>query len=162
MKEWFEQLEQRERLLVAMAGVLVSIALVVLLIIRPISSQTSRGLERVADKRALLTELEQVAERIGPQGGGISPLTGANTDSLVVVVDQTTRNAGLATYLKRNQPDGANSIRLRFENAPFDSIVEWLAELQVNFSMSATSANIDMAADPGRVNCNFTLARAGA
>jgi len=162
MKEWFEQLEQRERLLVAMAGVLVSIALVVLLIIRPISSQTSRGLERVADKRALLTELEQVAERIGPQGGGISPLTGANTDSLVVVVDQTTRSAGLATYLKRNQPDGANSIRLRFENAPFDSIVEWLAELQVNFSMSATSANIDMAAEPGRVNCNFTLARAGA
>jgi general secretion pathway protein M len=162
MKEWFEQLEQRERLLVAMAGGLVIIALVVLLIIRPISSQTSRGLERVADKRALLTELEQVAERIGPQGGGISPLTGASTDSLVVVVDQTTRSAGLATYLKRNQPDGANSIRLRFENAPFDSIVEWLAELQVNFSMSATSANIDMAADPGRVNCNFTLARAGA
>ncbi len=162
MKEWFEQLEQRERLLVAVAGVLLILALVVLLIIRPISSQTSSGLERVADKRALLTELEQVAERIGPQGGGISPLTGANTDSLVVVVDQTTRSAGLATYLKRNQPDGANSIRLRFENAPFDSIVEWLAELQVNFSMSATSANIDMAAEPGRVNCNFTLARAGA
>ena len=162
MKEWFEQLEQRERLLVAAAGVLVIIAVVVLLIIRPISSQTSRGLERVTDKRALLTELEQVAQRIGPQGGGVSSVIGANTDSLVVVVDQTTRSAGLAAYLKRNQPDGANSIRLRFENAPFDTIVEWLAELDVNFSMSATSANIDMAADPGRVNCNFTLARAGA
>jgi general secretion pathway protein M len=162
MKEWFEQLEQRERLLVAAAGVLVIIALVVLLIIQPISSQTSRGLERVTDKRALLTELEQVAQRIGPQAGGVSSVIGANTDSLVVVVDQTTRSAGLAAYLKRNQPDGANSIRLRFENAPFDTIVEWLAELDVNFSMSATSANIDMAADPGRVNCNFTLARAGA
>ena len=61
MKEWFEQLEQRERLLVAVAGVLLILALVVLLIIRPISSQTSSGLERVADKRALLTELEHRA-----------------------------------------------------------------------------------------------------
>lgn len=161
MKEWFEQLEQRERLLVAIAGALVIIALVVILIIRPISGQTSRGLELVDEKQALLTELEQVAQRIGPQGGNASSVNTANADSLVVVVDQTTRSAGLAPYLKRNQPDGANSIRLRFENAPFDTIVEWLAELQVNFGMSATSANIDMAADPGRVNCNFTLARAG-
>jgi general secretion pathway protein M len=162
MKEWFEQLEQRERLLVAIAGALVIIALIVLLIIRPISSRTSRGLESVDDKRALLTELEQVAQRVGPQGGSAPLANGTSTDSLVVVVDQTTRSAGLAAYLKRNQPDGADSIRLRFENAPFDTIVTWLAELQVNFSMSATSANIDMAAEPGRVNCNFTLARAGA
>ena len=85
-----------------------------------------------------------------------------NPDSLVVVVDQTTRSAGLAMYLKRNQPDGASSIRLRFENAPFDTLVEWLAELQSKYNVSAISANIDMASDPGRVNCNFTLGRTGA
>ena len=162
MKAWFEQLEQRERLLVMIAGALVIFAMLVVLIIRPISGQTSRGLEIVDEKRALLTELGQVAQRIGPQGGGTSAVNITNADSLVVVVDQTTRSTGLATYLKRNQPDGADSIRLRFENAPFDTIVEWLAELQLNFGMSATSANIDMTAEPGRVNCNFTLARAGA
>jgi general secretion pathway protein M len=162
MKEWFEQLEERERRLVALAGVLVIIAVLVLLIIRPISNQTSRGTEMVEDKRALLTELGQVAQRIGPQGGSRSSGNIANANSLVVVVDQTTRSAGLATYLKRNQPDGANSIRLRFENAPFDTIVKWLADLQSNSNVTTTSANIDMAAEPGRVNCNFTLARAGA
>jgi len=162
MKEWFEQLEQRERLLVTAAGALLIVVLIVLVVIRPISSQTSRGLELIDDKRALLTELGQVAQRIGPQGGGTARVNTGNSESLVVVVDQTTRNAGLATYLKRNQPDGANSIRLRFENAPFDTVVEWLAALQNNFNVSATSANIDMANDPGRVNCNLTLARAGA
>lgn len=162
MKAWFEGLEERERLLVAVAGVMVIIAVLVLGIIRPIAGQTSRGHERVADKRELLTELEQVAQRIGPQRGGMTPGNAVNTDSLVVVVDQTTRNAGLAAYLKRNQPDGATSIRLRFENAPFDTIVEWLAELEAEYNLSATSANIDMASDTGRVNCNFTLARVGA
>jgi general secretion pathway protein M len=162
MKEWFEQLEQRERLLVAAAGALVIIALVVVLVIRPISGQTSRGLELIDNKRALLTELGQVAQRIGPQGAGAATSNVGNPDSLVVVVDQTTRSAGLAMYLKRNQPDGASSIRLRFENAPFDTLVEWLAELQSKYNVSAISANIDMAADPGRVNCNFTLGRTGA
>jgi len=162
MREWFEGLEQRERLLVAIAAALTVIAVVVLLIIRPISSQTTRGQELVADKTALLTELEQVAQRIGPQGGSAPTANLTNTDSMVVVVDQTTRNAGLASYLKRNQPDGADSIRLRFENAPFDTVVSWLADLENNYGMSATSANIDLGAGAGRINCNFTLARAGA
>ena len=162
MKEWFEGLEQRERLLVAIAAAMTVIAVVVLLIIRPISSQTTRGQELVADKTALLTELEQVAQRIGPQGGSAPTANLTNTDSMVVVVDQTTRNAGLASYLKRNQPDGADSIRLRFENAPFDTVVSWLADLESNYGMSAGSANIDLGADAGRINCNFTLARAGA
>ena len=141
---------------------LVVIAIIVLGIVRPISSQTTRGHEIVADKRELLNDLERLAERLGPQQITMSPVTAGNTDSLVLVVDQTTRNAGLAPYLKRNQPDGDSSIRLRFENAPFDTIVEWLAELESRYGLSTTSANIDMAAATGRVNCNFTLARSGA
>ena len=162
MREWFEGLEQRERLLVAIAGALFIIAVIVLFIIRPISSQTSRGLELVDDKTALLEELEQVAQRIGPQKSRVSPGNITSTDSLVVIVDQTTRNSGLAAYLKRNQPDGASSIRLRFENAPFDNIVEWLADLERNHNLSATTATIDRASGTGRVNCNLTLARTGA
>jgi general secretion pathway protein M len=162
MREWFEGLEQRERWLVASAGVLAIIAVVVLAVIRPISSQTARGLELVEQKKTLLTDLEQVARRVGPQRSGAPTGNLGNTDSLVVIVDQTTRRTGLAAYLKRNQPDGATSIRLRFENAPFDTIVEWLADLEANYSLSATTATIDRAAGRGRVNCNFTLATAGA
>jgi type II secretory pathway component PulM len=50
---------------------------------------------------------------------------------------------------------------LRFENAPFDSLVTWLAGLQMQHGMTVTSANIDVAAEAGRVNCNLTLDRPG-
>ena len=69
MKEWFQKLDPREQLLVSVAAMLAGIALIIILAIRPIVNTTNKGHERVADKRELLSELERVAERIGPQSG---------------------------------------------------------------------------------------------
>jgi len=160
VKEWFEQLDVRERILVMIAGGLAVVALIVMAGIRPIVSLSERGHEMVEDKRALLAELREVAARLGPQrGSAAQPDAPSGSQSMVLVIDQTTRSSGLAPNLKRNQPDGASSIRLRFENAPFDALVTWLNDLQDRHGMSVTSANIDVAAEPGRVNCNLTLAR---
>lgn len=161
MKEWFQKLAPRERLLVSVAAVLAGITLIVTLGIRPIVSNTIRSHERVADKRELLFELERVAERIGPQTGAGLVAPGAGNQSLVVIVDRTTRGNALAPYLKRNQPDGANSIRLRFEDAPFDAVIEWLGVVQNQHGLLTMAANIDTASATGRVNCNLTLSRGG-
>lgn len=162
MKTWFDQLDARERLLVSIAALLAVFALIVVLGIRPIMQQTARGEARVSQKQQLLSELERLAERLGPQTGGaeIAAADGGE-QSLVVVIDRTTRANGLAPYLKRNQPDGANAIRLRLENAPFDVIVEWLGLLSARYGLTATSANIDTAGAAGRINCNLTLSRGG-
>ncbi|TDJ46318.1 MAG: type II secretion system protein M [Gammaproteobacteria bacterium] len=162
MKEWFEQLAPRERLLVSIAGGLLIFALIVMLGVRPIMSRGERSHQLVVDKRALLTELQQVAARLGPQSGDAQPAPGGASQSLVLVVDRTTRSSGLAQYLKRNQPDGNTRIRLRFENAPFDTLITWLGDLQSQHGMSVSTANIDVSQQAGRVNCNLTLTRAGA
>ncbi len=161
MRTWFEQLDARERLLVSIAALLVMFALIVLLGVRPIVTQTARGEARVSQKRQLLTEVERLAERLGPQTGGGAIATSGDGQSLVVVVDRTTRANGLAPYLKRNQPDGANAIRLRLENAPFDIIIEWLGLLSAQHGLTATAVNIDTAGVAGRINCNLTLSRGG-
>ena len=143
------------------AGGLLVFTLIISLGIRPIINQSKRGHEMVVDKRELLTELRQVASRIGPPRSGGQAAAGGANQSLVLVVDRTTRSSGLAQFLKRNQPDGTASIRLRFENAPFDTLVTWLGDLQNQHGMSVTTANIDTSQQAGRVNCNLTLTRAG-
>jgi general secretion pathway protein M len=162
MKEWFEQLDPRERKLVMIAGGLVVFTLIVMLGVRPIVNQSKRSHELVADKRELLAELSDVAARLGPQQGGAQTGVANGSQSLVLVIDQSTRSSGLAQHLKRNQPDGTSSIRLRFENAPFDTLITWLQGLQNQHGIAVTSANIDTASAAGRVNCNLTLGRAGA
>lgn len=162
MQDWFEQLAPRERLLVIVAGGFLILALIVILGVRPLVANTARTESRVLDQQNLLAELDQVAARLGPQDGssGAAPTSGAQ--SLVVVVDRTTRSRGLSSYLKRNQPDGATQIRLRFENAPFDTLVEWLGEVESAHQLTASTANFDRGQEPGRINCNLVLVRAGA
>ena len=161
IREWFDGLERREQLLVSFAAVLAVFALVVILAIRPITSNMSRSEELVSDKRELLTEIERIAERAGPQRSAAAPSSGGDNQSLVVIVDRSTRSNGLAPYLKRNQPDGANSIRIRFEAAPFDDVISWLGNMQAQHGLVTVNANIDKASQPGRVNCNLTLTRGG-
>ena len=98
--------------------------------IRPLVGGVSLAEQRVDDKQNLLAELDSLAERLGPGGArNAGPATGGDEQSLVVLIDRSTRSAGLAPYIKRNQPDGTESIRLRFENAPFDGLLEWLSSM---------------------------------
>ena len=159
MNDWFLQLDTRQRFLLMSAAALLVFALIFIFGMRPLMSSSQRNQELIADKEALLMELNQTAERLGPQSVGAATSNNSGQQSLVVLVDQTTRSHGLSGNLKRNQPDGANSIRLRLENAPFDTLVEWLGELQNRHGLSAASANIDAAQSPGRVNCNLVLSR---
>lgn len=159
MTDWFMQLEPRERLLIGCAAALLIVALIILLGVRPLMNGTERNQRMLEDKLALLADLDQAAARLGPQTNRSGTPSTAARQSLVVLVDQTTRNHGLSGNLKRNQPDGADSIRLRLENAPFDALVQWLAELQNRHGLSAVSANIDAAQARGRVNCNLVLSR---
>jgi general secretion pathway protein M len=162
MKDWFQNLAPREQVLISIGGILVIILVIVTLGIQPILSKATRGRELISEKQALLNELSQVAERIGPQSGSGQAVSVTGGQSLVVVVDKTTRERGLGPHLKRNQPDGENSIRLRFENASFDTLMVWLSQLQNQYGLTTTSANIDIATGTGRVNCNLTLERTGA
>jgi general secretion pathway protein M len=159
LQTWFEQLAARERLLVAAAAALLVVAIIVLGAVRPLTSAAARSAEQIADQEALLQELDELAARLGPQSGAGAQALAGGGQSLVLVVDRTTRSSGLGAFLKRNQPDGEDAIRLRFEDAPFDALVEWMVELETGYGLAATSVNIDAGRATGRVNCNLVLAR---
>ncbi len=161
IQTWMSSLAPRERLLVSIAAVLTVIAVVVLGIVQPLTRKADRSQEIVTEQEALLDELEQVATRLGPQRGATANPGTTSSQSLVLIVDRTTRSHELAKFLARSQPEGNEKIRLRFEGAPFDRLVEWLIEAQERYGLAVESANIDQAAEVGRVNCNLVLIRSG-
>jgi general secretion pathway protein M len=157
LREWFDKLAPRERWLVLAAVVFAVVALVYALGLAPLYASRARAATQVDEQRSLLGDIEQVARRFGPQGASANPVA-ANGESLVVLIDRSTRERGLGTYLKRNQPEGANGVRLRLENAPFDDLTAWLADTQVRHGLTAVSASFDPSGEPGRVNSNLVLA----
>jgi general secretion pathway protein M len=160
MREWFDRLAPRERLLVTLAAVLTLFAVVVVGGLRPLAASRTAARAQLADKQAVLADIERVAARFGPQAGGAATPVQPTGESLVVLVDRTTRSRGLAGYLKRNEPDGNASIRLRFENAPFDDLIVWLAEMQTTQGIGVVTASADPSDVVGRVSANLQLSRA--
>lgn len=159
VRDWFDRLAPRERVLVAAAGVLLVVAIIVIGAIRPLVTGRQRAAEELADKQAVLADIERVAARFGPQSGADGAAPQPSSDSLVVLVDRMTRARGLAPYLKRNEPEGAASIRLRFENVPFDDLVGWIIEMQSTQAVGVVNATADPAQDAGRVSVNLQLSR---
>jgi general secretion pathway protein M len=159
LQAWFAQLASRERIMVTACAAVSILALIWTFILQPVYIGSADLESRVKEKQAQLASLQELASQIQP---GNAPQSGKNesrNDSIVVVIDRTTRSRQLAQYLKRNQPDG-NNVRLRFEGAPFDILVAWLGELKQNHGMTMVTANFDEAG-VGRINCSLVITRAG-
>ncbi|MGB7740562.1 MAG: type II secretion system protein M [Steroidobacteraceae bacterium] len=157
VRDWFDNLNARERNLVYVAGALVGIALVYLVLVLPFQTSSKKMAARVAQKTADLAWMQASA----PQAMAAAGVAQAGGDSLVVLVDRTAREAGLGTSLRDQSPDGNNGLRLRIEGASFDALVTWLANLQQQYGVSIESATVGAAA-PGLVNATLSLKHAGA
>ena len=155
MRDWFESLAPREQWLVGGGGILAICIVVWALVWTPLRAGALELNDKVASQEKLLADLYR-AEALKRTGGRNSPTNRGG--SLVVVVDQTTRAAGLQSALTRNQPDGSNGIRVTLKDAQFDSVVRWLADLSATGVLVET-VSVDQTRQAGIVNCTLVLRR---
>lgn len=162
MKDWFDNLEQREQIFVGIGGVVTILVLFWAAIWMPLDRKHENLARSVDTWKTSLAELQVVAVnlRSGPSGGTTMPRAGLD-DSPVVVVDQTLRERGLNNTVKRQQPS-PNGIRVEFEDVAFDQLVVWLGDLNSRYGMEvqAGSMTLSSRAAPGRINASLTLERA--
>jgi general secretion pathway protein M len=158
MKDWFVNLDTRERLLVVTAGVFIVFALYWFALWLPLDKGERNLQARVVNWQSSLTELRPLRSRL--QASGAGPAANA-TQSLVVIVDSTLRSKNLDSALRRSQPTTTDGIRLEFENVVFDDLVLWLGELGSQFGLQVKSASFSNSASGtlGRVNASLTLER---
>ena len=161
MKDWFYGLEQRERWFLIAGATAVVLALIYLLLLNPLYTETAALGTRVEQKEKDFAWMQKAAATIMARGGSTSKPIVEGT--LVVIVDRTARAAGLGDSLRTNQPTGPNGIRVRLDSASFDSLVRWLGELQNTYQLQIQSASFDgTGGGPGIVNATVTLERPGA
>lgn len=153
VRAWYAGLAPREQRTV-LWGAIGGGALALLVIVLQFHAAVNRAEQRVAQKRADTAYIQSVLPELmavpAPQGGGAS---------LVVVVDRSTRDTGLAMYLRGTEPAGQNAVRVRFAGAPFDSAVAWLVRVQREYGMTVQAASFERTGAPGLVDVSATLAR---
>lgn len=156
MRDWFDSLAPRERLLVATGGVLVVILLFWAIILAPLSSKVRQLSERVEGKKSTLAWMSAAAAEI-TSAGAVAASAGNPDQSLVVVIDRTARQSGLGETITRNQPVGDDGIRVRMEGAGFDTVTQWLGQLQTAHGLSLEAATFERGSVNGTVTASITL-----
>lgn len=162
LKDWFDALKPRERIIVLGGAVLVLLTAIYVLALGPFYSSIAARAERVERKEADLAWMRSVAPEVVALGASTPISAGPSNESLVVLVDRTAREAGLGTALTGQTPNGENGIRVRMEGAAFDLIMTWLGTLQLTQAVNVESAQFDRTGTPGQVNASIVLNRAAA
>ncbi len=161
MKDWFETLAPRERIMVAVCAVVVVFAVLWFLIWTPLDNRHNAMRENVGDWESGLATLQRVAELRGSGAAGRQSNVPISNQTPVVVVDTTLRARNLLSAMRRSQPTTSTGIRVEFEDVAFDSLVLWLGDLSSRHAMHVQAGSLSVAAraEPGRVNATLTLER---
>jgi general secretion pathway protein M len=147
----FAALPERERRLV-LGGLGVAVAILIFGVLIPLDRSVAHARERLAKKRADLTWMQGVA----PELAASAPPPAATGESLLVIIDRSARESGLASGLG-SEPAGPGSLSVRLEKAPFDTLVGWLGRLAQQNGVSVESATIEKSGTPGLVNAAIVL-----
>jgi type II secretory pathway component PulM len=156
--EWYTALGERERRLVFWGGLGAAFLVLVFGIIWPLHSAVASARHHVSQKSADLAWMRAHALEVRASA---ATAAGAG-ESLVVIIDRTAHELGLADAVKGTTPAGANGTRVELANVPFDLMAGWLARLQEQFGVIVLAASVDRSGAAGLVNASLELTRAGA
>src|SRR5690349_13472365 len=150
--QWFAALSERERRMV-LAGAVLAPLLLVFGVLLPLDRSVAHAHDRLLKKRNDLAWMQGVA----PELAAAPQSPSAAGESLLVIVDRSARESGLAGSLAGSEPAGPGGLSLRLQKAPFDTLIAWLARLAQQNGIRVDSASIDSAGSPGLVNAAVVL-----
>ena len=153
LASWYGALQPREQLIVRVGAILVGLLLIAGSVGR-MHTLVSGAEKRLAGKRADIVYIGSVMAELRsapvPSGGG---------QSLVSVIDRTTRDGGLGMNLRGTEPSGMNGVRVHLEGVSFDALATWLLRVQREYGLTVQAATLERTDAPGRVNANLTFVR---
>lgn len=150
LSDWYGGLAPREKNLVLYGGIAAA-ALLLGGATWQLHVSAESTVARVETKRSDLAWMQAVAPRLQAM-----PVARSD-ESLPLLVDRTTRDAGLAAALSGSDPAGSGGLRVRFEGASFDALVIWLSRIQQERGLIVESASVDGTGTEGLVNANLVL-----
>jgi general secretion pathway protein M len=161
LKQWFDGLQPRERVIIVAGAILVVVVAIYMLALEPFYKAVNGRAQRVAQKEADLAWMRSIAGELQALNASQPMRQSPSGESLVVLIDRAARECGLASALTGQTPNGESGIRVRLESADFDKLMVCLGTLQQVHAVTIESATIDRTAQPGLVNASLVLTRPG-
>lgn len=171
MRTWWQGRSERERLLLALAAGALLLLSFYLWVWEPLQ-QELRGLRQSVEQqsaelawmRSAAGEVRRLQSRAAAAASSMAAPAADNSSaaggpSLLTLVDQTAKLAGLGSVLKRLEPQGRDRLRVQMEQVGFDALLLWLTALQNEHGLILVNAVMNRQTMQGRVDARLILQR---
>ena len=145
---WFDERSRRERALLGVLAVVLTLALLVQLVWRPLIVARDTA-------RADIARYDRIAAQLRAAGPDVARVAAARTGTLSTVVTERAAKAGLT--IARIEPQG-NQVAVSLDSVGFDAVVDWLAALDRDAGVIVVDLKVERRPDPGVVTAQVTLA----
>ncbi|MDZ4260939.1 MAG: type II secretion system protein M [Pseudomonadota bacterium] len=146
---------RREQTMILGCGLAVALYLVWLLVFVPIQNKRDQLLAANTATTQTLGRVQIAAaqiEQLRAQGAS------ASTENLSGLIDTTLRANGLA--MSGFQPGANGDARVRLDRAGYESLMQWLYELEFKQGITVSDLTIAATNDPGQVTVTLRLRKA--
>lgn len=159
MKQWWNARNPREKLILGAGGFLLLAFLYFSLVIEPLQSGIAQRQQRLANEIELSGWLASVAPEVQQLRRSSGSGNVSKGGSLLSVVDQTSKAAGLGKSITRLQPEGDAEVRAWLDAAPFNETLRWLRTLESTYGVEIAELSFNRDSQPGMVKARITLKR---
>lgn len=152
----YYQLPDRDRQMLTVLALFLSLALLYIAVIKPINNFASTAEQKYISEQQFLMKMQSYKSALSgnkKRGGG----TKGRKKSLDKVVNKLASEYGIT--LKRFEPQSDGSLRVWMERVEFNQLILWMDELTGAFGVSLSSVSIDSQKETGRVNAKLVLTR---
>ncbi len=161
MREWWLGLERRERRLLAGGALFLLAVGYYVLLWSPLAERHQRLEQSHAESVELLAWLESARDRLQARRGETAGATGPSRAGVspMLAVEQSARGHEVLEAVKSRRPDGERAVEVVLEDAAFDRLPAWLAELEGRYGLSVQRLRVEPRDVPGRVDARIRLER---
>lgn len=158
MKEWWENLAERERLLLSIGVLVLALLLAYLVVVEPLQNELATATAERDAKTALFQKLGRAAAEADALRAQ-QVVAGSLPDGSVAqdVAQESAEAAGLKEQIKNAGPGDAGSVKFRLEQARFDTALLWLATLRQQYGLRVEAFSATRGSEPGNADIDVTL-----
>ena len=160
LKQWFNSLPQKERLMVSVTGMLIIVTLFYLILWEPVHIGLQAERQKQQSQNEVLLWMQEAAAEVKTlRASGSRGTIRDKNKPTALVIEQTINNAGLKSSVSKIESSGNNGARVTLNDASFNQILVWLNTLATHNGIQVVSANIERANKPGRANARLSFER---
>ena len=161
MKEWWDSLQAKERLIATIGAIAAIIVILYLVAWSPIVDSRDNKKMRVENKRETLTWMSQKQQEVEHLKRLNPNLFNQATDkrSLLAIVDTGAKQMGIRSSITRISPDGEDKVKIAFEDMVFDRLIVLLGELNRRNHILVAGTTLTKSDQVGKVTGQVILTK---